>query len=522
MGLFLHCQPPAPVIYETVTILERVEMVYLNPSLFDLLSLCYALHESYWHFRLWSCTGGKENILFPTPFKVFCMEPLMGIVDRQEEDHVLHIFFMKFKFISVLLFSAHRVSRAELYLSRIVFFLYLYLLTSEACGSFSRHETVLMADLYSKMDSKLVVRALCVEDYITRVRVFSQFLRFGYLLPALKVYSSCMMPMGIIMGTQILIEVFLILKMLLWVGYLRWKFRIVPPGLWNVRNVNWVNNNFFFISVVCSMLQWDTASWNSVVLQVLKDYQAEKSREGVSRRHENCLWSSLRVEICIKTVEANTQLNCTGWECCWLFTGIHDMGLHPLVGIFSDQMKISKGSTLSSFLTDNSGNTLVMIFLYAGWISPTVQGGEIFCVAFSFHMFFLALSFNNTTLPPRAPNSFAKFLEFARLLVFDRGKTTTMYEHNITQLISGLGVEVKSFTGKVFCCGARYLLIMIPIIHMLAWLEYWSWKFKLVYIVLWSAKTVSWITSSPSILLLLSCCSICCNYPGSSLVYGGS
>ncbi|RZC76619.1 hypothetical protein C5167_000716 [Papaver somniferum] len=84
-------------------------------------------------------------------------------------------------------------------------------------------------------------------------------------------------------------------------GYLKWKFRF-PPGLSSMRIVKWVANNL--ISVVYTMLQWDTAFWNSVVIQVLKHYYAEKAKEWVSRRHENCVWSSLRMGTCIKTVEA--------------------------------------------------------------------------------------------------------------------------------------------------------------------------------------------------------------------------
>ncbi|KAI3956643.1 hypothetical protein MKW92_035615, partial [Papaver armeniacum] len=149
-------------------------------------------------------------------------------------------------------------------------------------------------------------------------------------------------------------------------GYLKWKFRF-PPGLSSMRNVRWVANNL--LSVVCTRIQWDTAFWNSVVIQVLKDYHTETAKEWVSRRHENCVWSSHRVGTCIQTVEANTHLKLiifTRWECSWLFIGIHYIGLHLLVGIFSTPMEVSKGSTLSSFLTYISGITFVMINLYEG------------------------------------------------------------------------------------------------------------------------------------------------------------
>ncbi|KAI3926998.1 hypothetical protein MKW98_027771 [Papaver atlanticum] len=58
------------------------------------------------------------------------------------------------------------------------------------------------------------------------VRAYSNFSRMDYLLPAPNIYSSCMMPVGIIMGTQILVLVFQIIKMLLQVGYLRCKSSI--------------------------------------------------------------------------------------------------------------------------------------------------------------------------------------------------------------------------------------------------------------------------------------------------------
>lgn len=60
------------------------------------------------------------------------------------------------------------------------------------------------------------------------------------------------------MRTQILVEVFQILKMLLWLGYLRWKFRLYPPVLCSVRNVSWIDN--VVLSVGCLDINWKSKS----------------------------------------------------------------------------------------------------------------------------------------------------------------------------------------------------------------------------------------------------------------------
>ncbi|XP_026415080.1 uncharacterized protein LOC113310576 isoform X1 [Papaver somniferum] len=48
---------------------------------------------------------------------------------------------------------------------------------------------------------------------------------------------------------EVLLLVHQILHMRLLVEYLRWKFKLVPPELWSLRNASWIDNSF--ISVVC-------------------------------------------------------------------------------------------------------------------------------------------------------------------------------------------------------------------------------------------------------------------------------
>lgn len=50
-------------------------------------------------------------------------------------------------------------------------------------------------------------------------------------------------------STQILLPVHQILHGRLLVEYLRWKFKLVPPDSWSLRNARWIDNSF--ISVVC-------------------------------------------------------------------------------------------------------------------------------------------------------------------------------------------------------------------------------------------------------------------------------
>lgn len=111
-------------------------------------------------------------------------------------------------------------------------------------------------------------------------------------------------------------------------GILEWKFRLVSPGLWSFCNVIWVDETV--ISMVYTVLQWNTASWNSVVIQVLQDYAVAK---------DNYVQSSSGVNIYVYTKFISYR---------------------------------------------NSDVTLVVIFLYGGWVSSAVHGrSEIFFVDFS-------------------------------------------------------------------------------------------------------------------------------------------
>ncbi|XP_026385679.1 uncharacterized protein LOC113281212 [Papaver somniferum] len=196
---------------------------------------------------------------------------------------------------SVLLFLVHTIVRTRLSLSQIDPFRHSKLLTSEVFSWFIIQERVILTTTHFNWNS-----------LHNELSILGRGLSIHYRLPSPHVYISCLLPVGMILGTQILVVVFLILKMFLWVGYLKWKFRF-PPGLSSMRNVRWVANNL--ISVVCTMLQWDTTLWNSVVIQVLKYYHAEKAKEWASRRHENCVWSSLIVGTYIKTVGAKGRIS---------------------------------------------------------------------------------------------------------------------------------------------------------------------------------------------------------------------
>lgn len=100
-----------------------------------------------WKFK--SSNGGEEGILLLTAARVIYVESLMVIVDRQEGNE-LQILLNEFKFLLVPITPVSRISRTRFYLSASCFFLHFYLLTSDACESFSFHDKVLMAvKLYS-------------------------------------------------------------------------------------------------------------------------------------------------------------------------------------------------------------------------------------------------------------------------------------------------------------------------------------------------------------------------------------
>lgn len=173
------------------------------------------------------------------------------------------------------------------------------------------------------------------------------------------------------------------------VGYLRWKFRLISTGLWSVRNVSWVDPTF--ISMVCKMFQWDTTSWYSVVIQVLKHYAVEKAKERVSRRHEICVWSSSGVGIYVTTTETNTPVQLFTFlrrECNWVSTGRRNIGIHILAGI-SGHMEISKGATPSSIPTGIFAAIFVILFIFEVRIPPTVTGGEILMCGLQFRFVLL-------------------------------------------------------------------------------------------------------------------------------------
>ncbi|XP_026381800.1 uncharacterized protein LOC113276416 isoform X2 [Papaver somniferum] len=63
--------------------------------------------------------------------------------------------------------------------------------------------------MLSKLFQEFHYMSMLIFSVPTSVRVFSLFSRFGYLLPVPYVSNSCMMPVGILRGTPILVEVLL-------------------------------------------------------------------------------------------------------------------------------------------------------------------------------------------------------------------------------------------------------------------------------------------------------------------------
>ncbi|RZC67796.1 hypothetical protein C5167_011487 [Papaver somniferum] len=319
---------------------------------------------------------------------------LLEVIERQNGD-MHQLILHQFQQFSVLRFSVHIYVSTRFYLARIMIDSCQHIpsLTSEIYDSF----------MIQKGVRQFILSSLHLSSFSCYFSILGRGLSVHYLIPAPKVYSSCLLPVGIIMVTQIFLVEFQILKMLLWIGYLTWKFILVPPWLSSVTYVSGVANHF--ISVVCKLLQW---------------------------------------------------------ECNWLSTGIQNVDIHLLVAIFSSQLDTSQKSTPSSFFIIIYAANFFRLFIFWVRIPPAVRGGEAFCVGISLRLFFLTLYLSTKELPPRVSIIFAKFLEFSSLFLFDRGKAITMYEHHTTQLVDVLGVEVlKGSTGKVFLFEANCLLMVV-------------------------------------------------------------
>lgn len=76
---------------------------------------------------------------------------------------------------------------------------------------------------------------------------------------------------GVYGSLAFLEKVEMILTVLMLVGYLRWKFNLVPPDLWIAKNVSCVDN--IFISVVRIDINWNYRRYQSVKLRPITEWK---------------------------------------------------------------------------------------------------------------------------------------------------------------------------------------------------------------------------------------------------------
>ncbi|XP_026386099.1 uncharacterized protein LOC113281536 isoform X2 [Papaver somniferum] len=176
-----------------------------------------------------------------------------------------------------------------------------------------------------------------------------------YQLPSPNVYSGFLLPMGMLIETLILVVVIQILKMLAWVGYLRWKFRLYPPMLcyainWNSKT-HWfceaeVNNqiaaalrksNLFLISFWSS---WTTCG----TIWPFTDLPGTSTSFGYGRL----------------LFDRGTKLG----SILMAFTAIGDAKLNYVIAGIYTQVRILHGFTPRQFLTEVSAVTFVIMFIY--------------------------------------------------------------------------------------------------------------------------------------------------------------
>ncbi|KAI3869896.1 hypothetical protein MKX03_003022 [Papaver bracteatum] len=167
---------------------------------------------------------------------------LLEVIDRQNCD-VHQIILHQFQKNSVLLFLVNIYVSTRFYLARI-----------DSC----QHFPLLTSEIYDKIMIQHGVRQFILSSL--HLSSFSCDFRISvhHLLPTPTVYPSCLLPVGILMETQIFVVVFQLLKILVWVGYLRWKFILVPTALCSVGYISCMGNNV--LSEGCLVINWNSKS----------------------------------------------------------------------------------------------------------------------------------------------------------------------------------------------------------------------------------------------------------------------
>ncbi|XP_026422930.1 uncharacterized protein LOC113318868 isoform X1 [Papaver somniferum] len=152
-------------------------------------------HEYSCYLPFWSLNRKEEDILLPTSAKFNLVELFRVIIDRQKSD-VHQIRLQEILNSSALLFLVHTVVRTRLSLSCIDPFQHSTLLTSAVFWRFMIPERVILTAAHFNWSF------LCSE-----FSILGRGLSVHYLLHEPDVYSSCLLPVGIIMGTPTLVVV---------------------------------------------------------------------------------------------------------------------------------------------------------------------------------------------------------------------------------------------------------------------------------------------------------------------------